>query len=190
MGASRREESVVCCSSDTPLSQASEIMFRSLTFCLLFAATWPKTPHLPRKSGVLLTRQKSAQHGGSSIRRVSKCNSRAARPAGRPGAASTRSRRHIWYCSRGPTPTAAHRRRQSQISSAVEPRNTGVRRSFIKRSSSRRKGHRASSWLGRSRSIDCLQLRRHGKHRRQSSRSRRPSCCHRLRRMSCCSSER
>ena len=124
-------------------------------------------------------------------RRVSKWrNSRAARPAGRPGAASTRSRRRIWYCSRGPTRTAAHRRRPSQISSVVEPRNTGVRRSFIKRSSSRRKGHRASSWLGRSRSIECLQLRRHGKLRRQSSRSRRPSCCHRLRRMSCCSSER
>ena len=60
------------CSSDTPLSQASEIMFRSLTFCLLFAATWPKTPHLPRKSGVLFTRQKSAQHGGSSIREFQK----------------------------------------------------------------------------------------------------------------------
>ena len=172
------------------LKRAKSCFVRS-PFAFCFAATWPKTPHLPRKSGVLFTRQKSAQHGGSRTEEFQvECNSRAARPAGRPGAASTRSRRHIWYCSRGPTPTAAHRRRPSQLSSAVEPRNTGVRRSFIKRSSSRRKGHRASSWLGRSRSIECLQLRRHGKLRRQSSRSRRPSCCHRLRRMSCCSSER
>ena len=172
------------------LKRAKSCFVRSpFAFCLLPRGPKPIICH-ERAACSLLARKAPSTAAAAHEEFQVECNSRAARPAGRPGAASTRSRRHIWYCSRGPTPTAAHRRRPSQLSSAVEPRNTGVRRSFIKRSSSRRKGHRASSWLGRSRSIECLQLRRHGKLRRQSSRSRRPSCCHRLRRMSCCSSER